>query len=117
MAGLVPCTAAALTPGGGAQVLPMLRPVLGRGRVGNFLVRNKWRNYEAIQRCRDLPLLLLSSLRARAGPSYRARGRTLQPASWHCRGRGRQGSCRLLVTVSKEFGCYDALLTRARHHW
>lgn len=46
----------------------MLRPVLGRGRVGNFLVRNKWRNYEAIQRCRDLPMLLLSSLRARAGP-------------------------------------------------
>jgi len=44
----------------------MLRPVLGRGRVGNFLVRNKWRNYEAIQRCRDLPMLLLSSLRARA---------------------------------------------------
>ena len=50
-----------------AQVLPLLAPFLGRGRVGNFLVRNKWRSYESIQRCKHLPILLLSSLQARAG--------------------------------------------------
>jgi len=50
---------------GRCQVLPVLAPFLGRGRVGNFLVRNKWRNYEAIKRCRHLPMLLLSSLQVR----------------------------------------------------
>ena len=52
-----------------AQVLPLLAPFLGRGRVGNFLVRNKWRSYESIQRCKHLPILLLSSLQARAARS------------------------------------------------
>jgi len=71
----------------------MLRPVLGRGRVGNFLVRNKWRNYEAIQRCRDLPMLLLSSLRARASLRPGAACACLSHAhpaagELQCRGRG-----------------------------
>lgn len=57
-----------------AQVLPLLAPFLGRGRVGNFLVRNKWRSYESIQRCKHLPILLLSSLQARAQRSSICRG-------------------------------------------
>ncbi|KAK9832839.1 hypothetical protein WJX81_005824 [Elliptochloris bilobata] len=55
------------------KVLPLLAPFLGRGRVGNFLVRNKWRSYEAIQRCRHLPMLLLSSLQDEVLPPVHMR--------------------------------------------
>ena len=48
------------------QVLPPLKYVIGRNKPLNFLVRNKWRNHEAIARSfiRETPTLLLSSLQA-----------------------------------------------------
>lgn len=45
----------------GMQVLPILRPFLGRGKLGNWLIRNKWRNYEAVQRLGHVPILMLSA--------------------------------------------------------
>jgi hypothetical protein len=81
----------------------MLRPVLGRGRVGNFLVRNKWRNYEAIQRCRDLPMLLLSSLRARA---------SLRPgAACACLSHAHPAAGELAVPRAGSGGSLDACLS------
>ena len=47
------------------QMLPFLGPVLGRGKLGNFLIRNKWRNYHAIQAVKQLPMLMLSAGQAR----------------------------------------------------
>ena len=44
-----------------SQVLPFLRPFLGRGKLGNWLIRNKWRNYEAVQRLRGVPILMLAA--------------------------------------------------------
>ncbi|BDA44881.1 Protein ABHD13 [Coccomyxa sp. Obi] len=43
------------------KMLPFLGPVLGRGKIGNFLIRNKWRNYEAIQKISNTPILMLSA--------------------------------------------------------
>lgn len=43
------------------QMLPFLGPVLGRGKIGNFLIRNKWRNYEAIKKISNTPILMLSA--------------------------------------------------------
>lgn len=43
------------------QMLPFLGPVLGRGKVGNFLIRNKWRNYDAIKALQHKPMLMLSA--------------------------------------------------------
>ena len=43
------------------QVLPVLRPFLGQGKLGNWLIRNKWRSYEAVQRLRGMPILMLSA--------------------------------------------------------
>ena len=34
---------------------------MGRGKIGNFLIRNKWRNYEAIQKISNTPILMLSA--------------------------------------------------------
>ena len=45
------------------QVLPVLKYFIGRGKSMNFLVRNKWRNYEEIGKLTDTPLLLFSSLK------------------------------------------------------
>ena len=42
-------------------MLPFLGPVLGRGKLGNFLIRNKWRNYEAIKKLQHIPMLMLSA--------------------------------------------------------
>ena len=47
--------------GHAAQMLPFLGPVLGRGKLGNFLIRNKWRNYDAIRRLKHVPMLMLSA--------------------------------------------------------
>ena len=44
-----------------AQMLPFLGPVLGRGKLGNFLIRNKWRNYDAIKKLQHVPMLMLSA--------------------------------------------------------
>ena len=41
----------------------MLKYFIGRGKSMNFLVRNKWRNYEEIGKLTDTPLLLFSSLK------------------------------------------------------
>ena len=41
----------------------MLKYFIGRGKSMNFLVRNKWRNYEEIGKLRETPLLLFSSLK------------------------------------------------------
>lgn len=43
------------------QVLPFLGYFIGRGKLGNFLVRNKWRNEIEIKKLRNMPILLLSS--------------------------------------------------------
>ena len=43
------------------QMLPFLGPVLGRGKLGNFLIRNKWRNYDAIKALQHKPMLMLSA--------------------------------------------------------
>ena len=43
-------------------MLPFLRLLVGRGRPANWLLRNKWNSLEAVQRIRDTPLLLMSSL-------------------------------------------------------
>lgn len=48
------------------QMLPFLGPVLGRGKLGNFLIRNKWRNYQAIRKIGDTPILMLSAGQARS---------------------------------------------------
>ena len=45
----------------GLQMLPFLGPVLGRGKVGNFLIRNKWRSYDAIRKLQHIPMLMLSA--------------------------------------------------------
>ena len=45
------------------QVMPLLRPFLGPGRPFNFLIRNKWRSGQQMHKLRQLPVLLLSSLR------------------------------------------------------
>ena len=42
-------------------MLPFLGPVLGRGKVGNFLIRNKWRSYDAIRKLQHIPMLMLSA--------------------------------------------------------
>ena len=43
------------------QMLPFLGPVLGRGKMGNFLIRNKWRSYDAIRKLQHIPMLMLSA--------------------------------------------------------
>lgn len=45
-------------------MLPPLKYVIGRKKPLNFLVRNKWRNFEAMATrfVHDTPILLLSSL-------------------------------------------------------
>jgi hypothetical protein len=42
-------------------MLPFLGPLLGRGKLGNFLIRNKWRNYDAIRALQHKPMLMLSA--------------------------------------------------------
>ncbi len=49
-------------------MLPFLGPVLGRGKLGNFLIRNKWRNYEAIKKLQHIPMLMLSAGQVCASP-------------------------------------------------
>ena len=44
------------------QVMPFLSPFIGPGRLFNFLIRNRWRNDEAIAKLGQLPVLLISSI-------------------------------------------------------
>ena len=53
------------------QVLPFLRHLVGPGRPANFLIRNKWRSLEAMERLRGMPLLLMSSLQVGAAALVR----------------------------------------------
>ena len=57
----------------GLQMLPFLGPVLGRGKMGNFLIRNKWRSYDAIRKLRHIPMLMLSAGQVRTPQACRAR--------------------------------------------
>ena len=54
------------------QVMPLLRPFLGPGRPFNFLIRNKWRSGQQMHKLRQLPVLLLSSLRVGLGAHQEA---------------------------------------------
>mmetsp|Transcript_27946 Transcript_27946/g.75498 ORF Transcript_27946/g.75498 Transcript_27946/m.75498 type:complete len:304 (+) Transcript_27946:100-1011(+) len=44
-----------------SRVVPPLGWIIGTGKPGNFLVTNKWRNYEAIGQLENVPLLMLVS--------------------------------------------------------
>ena len=44
------------------QVMPFLSPFIGPGRFFNWLIRNQWRNDEAIAKLGQLPVLLISSI-------------------------------------------------------
>ncbi|KAL3149046.1 hypothetical protein ABBQ32_001891 [Trebouxia sp. C0010 RCD-2024] len=44
------------------KVMPFLSPFIGPGRLFNWLIRNQWRNDEAITQLGQLPVLLISSL-------------------------------------------------------
>ena len=44
------------------HAMPFLRPLVGRGRPCNWLVRNKWPSDRRIRELKDLPVLFLSSL-------------------------------------------------------
>ncbi|KAL4859586.1 Alpha/beta hydrolase domain-containing protein WAV2 [Chlorella vulgaris] len=43
--------------------LPLLKPLVGPGKLCNFLVRNHWDTKARLQQLKDLPILFLSSLR------------------------------------------------------
>ncbi|GMH44444.1 hypothetical protein BSKO_12396 [Bryopsis sp. KO-2023] len=43
------------------QVLPLLGYLIGRGKIGNFLVRNKWHNRKEIRKLKNMPILFFSS--------------------------------------------------------
>lgn len=47
---------------GELQVMPFLSPFIGPGRLFNWLIRNEWRNDEAIAQLGQLPVLLISSI-------------------------------------------------------
>ena len=55
------------------QMLPFLGPVLGRGKVGNFLIRNKWRSYNAIRKLQHIPMLMLSAGQVHTQQACRSR--------------------------------------------
>ena len=42
--------------------MPFLSPFIGPGRLFNWLIRNEWRNDEAIAQLGQLPVLLISSI-------------------------------------------------------
>ena len=52
------------------QVMPFLSPFIGPGRLFNWLIRNQWRNDEAITKLDQLPLLLISSLEVISRPHF-----------------------------------------------
>ena len=54
-------------------MLPFLGPVLGRGKVGNFLIRNKWRSYDAIRKLQHIPMLMLSAGQVHTPQACRSR--------------------------------------------
>jgi fermentation-respiration switch protein FrsA (DUF1100 family) len=44
------------------HIMPFLSPLIGPGKFGNFLLRNKWDNVESAKELTNFPILWLSSL-------------------------------------------------------
>lgn len=44
------------------HVMPFLSPIIGPGKFGNFLLRNRWDNVESARELTNFPILWLSSL-------------------------------------------------------
>ena len=58
------------------KMLPILKPIIGSEKPFNFLVRNKWRNVDAIQKIKSTPMLLIASVQVSAISCRRFKART-----------------------------------------
>ena len=67
-------------------MLPFLVPVLGRGKLGNFLIRNKWRNYDAIKKLQHMPMLMLSAGQVQALPGVLIQAALMSARGGLCKG-------------------------------